>query len=106
MTETTKADVISALSMLKPAWAGPGQEMHARIAAARIVAALTPSMMVNAGSEFYRIKAEDWLALLLAAEPGMSLETLAAQVSALSAVSDGVKRELAGLAGRLAALAS
>lgn len=100
MTETTKADVIAALGMLKPA--GAGQEMQARIAAAVIVAALTPVQKISAGSEFYRIKAEDWLALLLAAEPGMSIETLAERVSALASVSDGVKRELGGLAGRLA----
>lgn len=92
--------------MLNPAWAGFDGVMQARIAAAVIVTALTPVQKVSAGSEFYRIKAEDWLALLLASEPGMSLETLAARVSALASVSDGVKQELGGLAGRLATLAS
>lgn len=75
--------------------------MASQIAAAFIVDALLPEP-ANAGGMYYRLKAQAWLTLLLAAEPGLSLAQFAERVRALSAVSGRIAGELGGIAGRLA----
>lgn len=76
----------------------------APVAAALIVEAVLPRAENNPGATFYRLKAEGWLSLLLASEPGLSVDQLAARVMALAAISERIKGELGGLAGRLQGL--
>lgn len=78
-------------------------EMMCRIAASKIVAALTPNVRKNTGTEYYRIKAEDWISLLLT-EPQLDILTLHIRLVALASVSDHIKAELGALPGRLALL--
>lgn len=75
-------------------------EMMCRIAAAVIVGAMTPLQNRSLGSEYYRIKAEDWLTLLLS-EPGLTIGVLAQRVDALASVSANIKDEIGVLASRL-----
>jgi len=89
--------VIKALTLVKT----PEDEMSARIAASRIAATVLPGQPESAGSIYYRLKAEGWLSLLLASEPGMSLKQLAERVQSLSDISEKIKGELGGIAGRL-----
>ena len=75
-------------------------EMMQRIAASVIVAALLPQQQKTAGSEYYRIKAEDWLTLLLS-EPGLTIGILSERVCALVDVSETIKCEIGSIASRL-----
>ncbi len=101
MKNSAKNDIETALEMLarKPA----GGDM-ARVAAAVIVSALYEPQKRTAGSEYYRIRAEDWLSLLLT-EPYMTLAVLAERVAALSEVSPHIKTELGALPCRLMVIA-
>lgn len=94
-----RRDIEAALDMLNRPQSAP--EIMYRIAASMIVSALTPANGKSAGSEYYRIKAEDWMTLLLS-EPRLSPTVLLQRVSALAAVSDTIKSEIGGIASRLA----
>lgn len=94
-----RQDIDGALDMLNRQIGPP--EMMYRIAASVIVSALLPPQKKSAGSEYYRIKAEDWLTLLLS-EPKLTTSVLYQRVVALTAVSDVIKDEIGGIASRLA----
>lgn len=93
-----RAEIESALAMLNRQPGTP--ELMYRIAASRIVAALMPNRSLDVGSEYYRIKAEDWLSMLLT-EPHLDIKTLHKRLAALASVSANTKAELGGLPGRL-----
>jgi hypothetical protein len=79
------------------------EPLRARIVSSIIVQALFPQNL-SSGAMFYSLKAQNWLTLLLEAEPDMSLETLSLRVCALAQVSPAVQGELGGLAARLSQL--